>query len=344
MEKAILRVLIVDDFEPWRNFLLSTLQKLPQFRVIGEESDGLSAVHRAEQFKPDLIVLDIGLPKLNGIEAGRRIRKISPDSRILFASADRSRETVEAALETGAGGYLVKTDAGSELLPAIEAVLQGRRFVSPSLAGEPVAAKQSRDGVEHDAEPLPQNGRARHEVDFYRDDIALVNGFCRSIGAALQVGAAAVVIATASHHTQILERLASNGVDINAAIERGRYLRLNAADALEMFMVDEMPDEGRCRKALTDLIATIGRKETGQDGRVAVCGEGARILLEQGNVEAAIQLEHIWDKVAGQRGADTLCGFLWSAFPEGENSPVFRGICAEHSEVHGRHPDDEGMS
>ena len=90
LEKPILRVLIVDDFEPWRRFLRSTLQKLSQLRIIGEESDGLSALHSAEQLKPDLILLDIGLPKVNGIEAARRIRGVSPNSKILFASAYRS--------------------------------------------------------------------------------------------------------------------------------------------------------------------------------------------------------------------------------------------------------------
>jgi DNA-binding NarL/FixJ family response regulator len=141
LEKAILRVLIVDDFEPWRHFLRSTLLKLPQLEIVGEESDGLSAVRSAEELQPDLIILDISIPHLNGIEAGRRIRTLSPNSKILFASADRTSETVEAALRTGAGGYLVKADAGANLLPAIETVLHGKLFVSPSVSADH-AAKQ----------------------------------------------------------------------------------------------------------------------------------------------------------------------------------------------------------
>ena len=336
MEKAILRVLIVDDFEPWRNFLLSTLQKLSHFRVIGEEADGLSAVHSAEELKPDLIILDISLPKLNGIEAGRRIRKLSPNSRILFASADRSQETVEAALETGAGGYLVKTDAGKELLPAIDAVVRGKLFVSPSVAGEHAAARRNRDGVEHDGALPPKNIRARHEVDIYHDDIALVNGFSRVIEAALKVGSAVVAIATPSHHAQILERFTNNGVDINSAIERGSYMPLNAADALEMIMADEMPDPARCSKVVGELIARASRAASEKGARVAICGECAPTLLRQGNADAAIRLEHIWDETTRQHEADTFCGYLWSAFPEGEDSALFRRICAEHSAVHGR--------
>jgi len=107
------RVLVVDDFEPWRRFVSTTLQSQPNLQVIGEALDGLEAVQRAEQLQPDLIVLDIGLPSLNGIEVARRIRKISPESKILLLSQQSSAEVVQEALSTGAHGYVVKTDARS---------------------------------------------------------------------------------------------------------------------------------------------------------------------------------------------------------------------------------------
>jgi DNA-binding NarL/FixJ family response regulator len=112
----------------------------PELQVIREVSDGLEAVHQAEQLQPDLILMDIGLPTLNGIEAARRIRKVSPTSRILFVSENRSSDIAEAALKDGAGGYVVKSDAANELLPAIKTVLEGKRFISASLAGQFLAA------------------------------------------------------------------------------------------------------------------------------------------------------------------------------------------------------------
>ncbi len=102
--------------------------------MVGETSDGLEAVHKFEELQPDLIVLDIGLPTLNGIEAARRIRKLSPRSKILFLSQESSTDVVREALSSGALGYLVKTQAGSELLPAVDAVLQGREFLSSGFA------------------------------------------------------------------------------------------------------------------------------------------------------------------------------------------------------------------
>jgi len=128
-------VLVVDDNEPWRRFFSSTLQKQPEYQVIGEASDGWEAIRQAEELQPDVILLDIGLPALNGIEAARRIREVSPASKILFVSENRSRDVAVEALRTGAGGYVVKSDAASELLPAVKAVLQGKQFVSASLAG-----------------------------------------------------------------------------------------------------------------------------------------------------------------------------------------------------------------
>src|SRR5215468_1678785 len=119
-----LRVLVVDDYEPWRRFSLTTLQKRPELKVISEASDGLEAVQQAQKLQPDLILLDIGLPSLNGIEAARRIREVSPSSKILFVSENRSRDIAEEALRTGANGYVVKSDAANELLPAVDTVLQ----------------------------------------------------------------------------------------------------------------------------------------------------------------------------------------------------------------------------
>lgn len=134
MGTSSIRILVVDDYEPWQAFISTTLRNEPELQVIGQVSDGLEAVRQAQQLQPDLILLDIGLPRLNGIEVARRIRKVSPTSKILFVSENRSEDVAEEALSTGAGGYVVKSDARSELLPAVKAVLEGKRFISTSLA------------------------------------------------------------------------------------------------------------------------------------------------------------------------------------------------------------------
>ena len=129
MKTSSCRVLVVEDSEPFRKFVCSMLRKRPELAIVGEVTDGLEAVQQAQQLQPNLIVLDIGLPSLNGIEAARRIRKLSPESKILFASQQSSIDVVAEALGAGAQGYVVKTDAARELLDGVSTVLRGAQFV-----------------------------------------------------------------------------------------------------------------------------------------------------------------------------------------------------------------------
>jgi two-component system nitrate/nitrite response regulator NarL len=130
-----IRILLVDDFKPWRSFVASLLLKNPEWQIICQVSDGLEAIQKAQEFQPDLVVLDIGLPNLNGIDAAPSIRNVAPESKILFLSSNRTSEVAAAALSAGGHGYVVKSEAGNELLLAIEAVLLGERFVSSTFTG-----------------------------------------------------------------------------------------------------------------------------------------------------------------------------------------------------------------
>ena len=104
------RILIVDDFDGFRKILSARLKGMHQCEVIGEAADGMEAVEKARELRPDLVLLDVGLPSLNGVEVGRRIRALCPRSKVLYVSQDTSLEIVQAALRTGANGYLLKTD------------------------------------------------------------------------------------------------------------------------------------------------------------------------------------------------------------------------------------------
>lgn len=128
------RILVVEDYEPFRRFVCSTVGQRPGLQIISEASDGVEAVQKVKELQPDLILLDVGLPSLNGIEVARRIRTLSPKSKILFMTQESSADVVLAAFSLGALGYVVKAHAGNELLAAVEAVRQGRRFVSSGVA------------------------------------------------------------------------------------------------------------------------------------------------------------------------------------------------------------------
>lgn len=131
-----IRILVVEDFELARRFISTALAKDPSFEVVAEVSDGLTAAEMAEGLQPDVVLLDIGLPGLNGIEAAKRIRKTAPRAKIVFVSQQSSPELVQAALAVGGSGYVLKSDAGNDLLKAISAVLNGETFLSRALRGK----------------------------------------------------------------------------------------------------------------------------------------------------------------------------------------------------------------
>lgn len=135
MIKELVRILLVDDFVPFRSLVSSMLGKQTGLEVIGVAPNGLEAVQQAKKLQPDLVLLDIGLPKLNGIAAARQIGLVSPKSKILFLSSNSSPEVAREALYSGGRGYVLKGEITDELLlAAVYAVLIGRRFLSGSFA------------------------------------------------------------------------------------------------------------------------------------------------------------------------------------------------------------------
>jgi DNA-binding NarL/FixJ family response regulator len=335
------RVLVVEDSEPFRKFICSALGRRPELQIVGAVTDGLQAVQKAEELQPDLIVLDIGLPSLNGIEVARRVRKSSPKSKILFVSQESSADVVHEALGTGAHGYIVKTDAGSELLEAVEAVLRGEQFVGSRFSGHDFVGA-SDAGASHEFRiksalaPLHQNTEIahRHEVRFYSDDEYFLDSFTQFIGAALNAGKAVIVVATESHRDSLLVRLQAHGLDMGAAIEQGRYIPLDAAETVSTFMVNDLPDPAKFRKVTRDLIAEAAKAVKVEPARVAACGECAPFLWAQGKAEAAIRLEHLWDEIAKLHCLDVLCAYPLGSFQGGMGSRMFERICAEHSASH----------
>jgi len=128
----LVRILVVDNYELWPRFVILALAGRPDVEIVGEVQTGLAAIQMATELQPDVVVLDIGLPDLGGIEAARQILKLAPKTKILFLTQNTSEDFVHVAMDAGAHGYVVKASAAQDFLPALEAVLLGNRFVSPS--------------------------------------------------------------------------------------------------------------------------------------------------------------------------------------------------------------------
>lgn len=338
-----MRVVVVDDFGPFRSFVCSALLQMLELEVVCEVSDGLAAVQKAEEFNPDLIVMDIGLPTLNGIEAARQIRKLVPKAKILFLSQESSNDVVQEVLNLGARGYVMKAHAGSELLAAVDAVLQGDIYVSGGLEGGPFTREADDCDVVGHEEAVATDGHSgsheaegahSHQVQFYSDDEFFLERLSRFIAAALRAGKAAIVMATEPHHIGILEKLQADGVDMTAAIEQGRYVSLNVTEALSKFMVGDLPDSVRFFRCVGNAIAAAAKAAQCDPPRVVACGECAPQLLAEGKGEAAVFLERLTNELIERYDLDILCAYPVSSFRSGTNRHEFERICAAHSLVY----------
>ncbi len=340
MSASSIRVLVVEDYPAFRRFLVSTMQSRPELEVVCEVANGSEAVQKARELQPELISLDIGLPSLNGIEAARRIRRVSPNSKILFVSENHSADVIEEALRTGALGYVLKSDAASDLLPAVEAVLQSKKFVSASVSVHHVNDR----GDEHRADNVsgkkaallsPHNAAVvRHEVVFYSDDLQLLDQLSQFIAAALNAGNAAIVVATESHRDGLVRRLQTYGLEIGAVIEQGRYIALDAADTISAFIVNGMLDSVRFLESFGNLILKAANAAKGEHPRVALFGEAADLVWRRGGLEIVIQDEELCNQLTNRFDVAILCGYSLGNIEGGKDGEAFQRICAEHSAVY----------
>ncbi len=336
---------MVDDFVDWQHFVLEKLQENRNFCVIGVAADGIEAVLKAEELQPDLILLDISLPKLTGIEAARQMRKVAPNSKILFVSTYASWEIAEGALESGASGYVIKADAGNELVKAVETVFQGKRYISSSLNGRTSVDPENPQAPNHLVQSkgfawpsAPALLRAteiihNHEAQFYSHEAVFLESVTHFIGAALKNGNAAIVFATKQHRDSLLKGLKTQGIDADTAIQQGVYLSLDAADVLSTFMVNGWPDADRFFEGFRNLIQSASNAAKAENPRVAICGEGVALLWAEGKTEAAIRLEQLGNILAETYKVDILCAYPFSLLIQ-EDEHAFRTICAEHSAVY----------
>jgi len=308
------RVLLIEDFEPFRRFVRLTLESREVFEVVGEAVDGLEAVQLAKTLQPNLILIDIGLPKLNGITAAEQIGFLAPNAKLLFVSLESSPAAVQAAFRAGAHGYVHKLSA-QDLIPAVEAVLAGKRFVSSRFEFS-------------DTVSVPH----RHEVQFYSNEMVFVESASRFVGDALKTDGAAIVVVTAAHRNSILDRLKANAFNIDRAVQQGTYSSLDVNELLSEVMVNGLVDHDRFSEILGGVVESANKARKSEQSRIAIFGECAGLLCAEGNNDAALQLE----RKGNERpisGVDIMCAYPLSAFDRADGRRTFKSVCAEHTSV-----------
>lgn len=134
MSANVLRILIADDHEVARRGIRALLEAHPGWEVTAEAKDGREALELANKIKPDLVLLDIGMPNLNGLDAARQILATAPDTKILILTMHDTEQVVREVLSAGARGFLLKSDAGRDLVAAVEALQHSRTFFTTKVA------------------------------------------------------------------------------------------------------------------------------------------------------------------------------------------------------------------
>jgi hypothetical protein len=254
------------------------------------------------------------LPTLTGLEVARRVLAADPGTRILFVSAHHSWDIVEAAMVAGARGYMLKPELGRDLLPAMQAIADGKRWLSSTLIGRGAQA------------------RHRHEVALYSSDTALLDGHARFVATALNAGKSAIMVVTDARRSRFERTIEAYGVDIEQAAAEHRYVPLDLAALFAEFMVDGWPDEEQFWKAATAVVITAARASRGSEPLVAVAGEGCATLFGI-NPDATIRLECMWNELAHSYNLDVFCGYLKDAGGQDEFIPTFQRMCREHTAV-----------
>ena len=179
----------------------------------------------------------------------------------------------------------------------------------------------------------PDYSKHTHSVQFYSDDPFLIDALSRFMGAALGAGDAGVVIATHSHREQLADRLAARGVDVNLAVEQGRYVALDAAQTLAQFMVNGFPDEERFAQVIGGVISRAKAATGLAQNRASLFGEMVALLWGEGKTEAALRLEQLWNQIAQSHSFSLVCAYPLAHFYRADQSEEFLKVCAEHSAV-----------
>jgi DNA-binding NarL/FixJ family response regulator len=316
------KILVVDDHESYRRLVCLILQKRNDLEIVGEASDGLECIRKAQELQPNLILLDIGLPQLNGIRAAKRLCDLVPDAKVVFLTLESSAEVVKAALDSGGSGYVNKAHMVQDLLPAIDTVLKGISFFGSGVRPEPeVASKVSLD--------------QKHEMAICEDESALIKSLHRFTADAVSAGKPAIVIAKRRHLDAIIASLSTDGIDAPEAIRDRILIPLDAEEILTAIMVNGVLDQDRFTNASHDLLRNAAETANSKNsGRIAVCGEISIPLWLQGQTDAGLLLEKLWDDIGKNFPLDSLCGYTSTCFEDPKNDRAAQTLLGMHSTIH----------
>jgi len=297
---------------------------------LGEAENGLVALQKCVETQPDLVLLDIGLPELNGMQVARIIQKLVPSCRIIFLTQENSSEIVEEAFKLGAAGYVVKSRAVNDLIPAMVAARNGRCFIGSgvehsAIVGLPI--NNCKTSTQDKTPPGSYTPAPYHYVGFCDHDAAVVSAFAGFIERALNGGKAVLSLLRNTHSDDVLRALHSRGVATKQAISEERLTLVKVESLILELMKEQTADLDHLSHVAAGMLESLRIANPGAP--VCACGELAPTLLSRGERELALQVERVFDDVVKHYEIELFCGYVLNGLAE--NLPTFEGICSEHS-------------
>jgi CheY-like chemotaxis protein len=286
------------------------------FRVVAAVTDGRQAVDAVLRLDPDLAVLDITMPELDGFRTAQALKHAGARAKVVFLTLHDADEYVDAALRSGAKGYVLKARMEADLARALHHALAGRSFL-PSLTSLSTMAGDA----------------GAHTLHFRAGDGSFHDDVVEMLLAALARGEMAVVIGTAGLRTSVASGLNAAGCDVSAMRAKGNYFEFDAADALSQVMRNGRPDAGEFGKMVDELERLRLTRTPGGPSRVTIFGEMAGLLMQDGAFEAAVELEQTWSRLTRSLPYLTICSYLSRTPDRTQHPAVWSAMCAEHSAV-----------
>jgi DNA-binding NarL/FixJ family response regulator len=306
------RVVLADDHPTFLKWVSRFLEG--SCDIVGLAADGRQALDLNRRLRPEVVVLDVTMPELDGFETLEHLRRDSPETRVVFLTMHGDDEFVAAAINGGALGYVVKSRIASDLITAIEYARAGRVFVPclSSLAKVP--------GVHH---ALQVHADDRHHLDTVSDLVATT----------LRSGDPVVIVATEATRAGITHRLQARHLTVSALLERGQYLEHDSPAILSQMVRDGRLDRERLRESADAFDQFRLGAPSGSGGRLTVVSDVAISLCRNGDFGAALDLERFWNELTRALPFFTVCSYPTECFETPAARDQLSRICAEHSAV-----------
>ena len=325
----------------------SLIESHPDYHICGEAGDGVEAIEKARQLRPDIVLMDINMPRMNGLEATRVIRGEAPDCDVIIVTQNDASVARELARNANANDFITKSDLARDLLPTLKKFSraqpeareakteQGGILQWREVAMENNSNLRETESAAGQGEPwcdlLHNAGPRDHIVQLYQDQQFLNRAVCRFAAAAITNGEGVILVPTVAHWDAFRPRLEKEGVDVKAAERRGQLTVVDADNLLPTFMRDGMPDSPVFLGLAQNVISQA--RGNGRFPKVRWWGEMVNILWERGDVAASMHLEDQFDRLAHEQDIAIFCSFLMDNFDGDVHARMLPRMGENHSHL-----------